>query len=186
MRLFAGTGITALTLALAVVFATALLLAPTAAIAPAQTPPPSLRPAGPPQLRNLSILSGSLHDHTTDSDGDTASADVATWWSLNHQAIGIDFATFSDHSDFFPATYGTTTPNPWTRQAALIAQYSGPGFTILRGFELTNDQENHLNVIDSQNWTGRFETLEPTLTMTPFWDWLGADPMTDLTGDGLG
>lgn len=186
MRLFAGTGITALTLALAVVFATALLLAPPTAIAPAQTPPPSLRPAGPPQLRNLFILSGSLHDHTTDSDGDTASADVATWWSLNHQAIGIDFATFSDHSDFFPATYGTTTPNPWTRQAALIAQYSGPGFTILRGFELTNDQENHLNVIDSQNWTGRFETLEPTLTMTPFWDWLGADPMTDLTGDGLG
>src|SRR5262249_44761242 len=101
---------------------------------------PSLRPRGAPLVGPYRVLAGSLHDHSTDSDGDTASADVAAWESAHHAELGVDFTTLTDHSDGFPLALGDpTSPDPWRRQAALTQQYSHDGFSLLRGFEWTND-----------------------------------------------
>lgn len=163
----------------------------TSAAATAGADPASLRPAGPAQVGPWKVLSGSLHDHTTDSDGDTDSPTVAAWVSAHHKALGIDYDTFTDHSDFFPVAYSNTAApvDQWSRQAQLDAQYTNPpdGFSLLRGFELTNDQENHLNVIGSQNWTSRFSAAgEASLRMEPFYKWLSTAPVVDPTGRGLG
>jgi hypothetical protein len=150
-------------------------------------PGPSLRPDGPPAVGALHVLSGSLHDHTTDSDGDTSSPEVTAWLSQHHQQLGVDFVSLSEHSDAFPnALNSPTTPDPWSRQAALDQQYSRDGFSLMRGFELTNDQENHLNVIGSSNWTTRGASGEGTFRMDPFYQWLGTAPVLDPTGRGLG
>src|SRR5262249_940053 len=159
-----------------------------AAAATATPVAPSLRPDGPPTIGPYRVLAGSLHDHSTDSDGDTSSASVAAWLASHHTELGVDFASLTDHSDFFPGSpIATSSPlDPWNRQAALGAQYSRDGFAFLRGFEWTNDQENHLNVIGSQNWTSRFATGDASLHMAPFWTWLSTPPTPDPTGLGLG
>jgi hypothetical protein len=157
------------------------------AASPSAAAPPSLRPGGPPVVDGLRVLSGSLHDHTTDSDGDSASPDVVRWWFDHRAEIGIDVATLSDHSDAFPLALGSpSTPDPWARQAEVVAEYTHDGFTVLRGFELTNDQENHLNVIGSENWTARSQVGEATLRMDLFWTWLATPPLHDPSGRGLG
>jgi beta propeller repeat protein len=143
---------------------------------------PSLRPGGAPTVAGLKVLSGNLHDHTTDSDGDTASAEVVAWFKAHHRELGVDFETLSDHSDFFPLSpLGPVTSPVWTRQAELVAANSSPDMTFLRGFEWTNDQENHLNVIGSRTWTSRFTTGDAALNMHPFWTWLST-----LGADGIG
>ncbi len=149
--------------------------------------PPSLRPGGPPVVDGLRVLAGSLHDHTTDSDGDTPSPQLAAWYKAHHGELGLDFATLTDHSDFFPASYNTpTAPLAWRRQAALSQQLSDTNFSLLRGFEFTNDQQNHLNVIGSQNWVSRATIGDGTLSMKPFYTWLTTPPTADPTGNGVG
>ncbi|HXA43348.1 MAG TPA: hypothetical protein VNV65_10615 [Candidatus Solibacter sp.] len=160
---------------------------------------PSLRPGGAPRIGPYRVLAGSLHDHTTDSDGDTASERIAAFLHNYRQDLGIDYCALTDHSDFFPLAYQRDTdaaqagqpavvpvPDIWHRQAALAKQYRGEDFSLLRGFEWTNDQENHLNVHFSQNWTSRLGTGDASLRMEPFWDWLNTAPVTDPTGSGLG
>jgi predicted metal-dependent phosphoesterase TrpH len=133
------------------------------------------------------VLAGNLHDHSTDSDGDTASSKVARWFKANHDQLGLDFETLTDHSDFFPlAPLGPVTNPVWARQGKLANQLTGDGFTVMRGFEWTNDQQNHLNVIGSQNWTSRLTTGDAALSMEPFWTWLSTKPVRDPTGAGLG
>ena len=147
---------------------------------------PTLRPDGRPTIAGMQVLSGSLHDHSTDSDGDATSADVVAWEAANHAALGIDFGILTDHSDFFPVTYSTPGADPWNRQAALDQQYTSGDFAFLRGFEWTNDQQNHLNVLGSQNWTDRWTAGEASLHMAPFWAWLSTAPTPDPTGTGVG
>jgi hypothetical protein len=146
----------------------------------------SLRPDGVPTVGGLKVLAGGLHNHTTDSDGDTPSPVVAAWLKAHHDELGIDFDTLTDHSDFFPVSLTNHNSTPWKRQAGLTKTTTGDGFTLLRGFEFTNDQENHLNVIGSQNWTSRFATGDASLTMLPFYAWLTTPPIVDPTGQGLG
>jgi hypothetical protein len=147
---------------------------------------PSVRPSGPPKVGPWRFLAGSLHDHSTDSDGDSSSTAITTWLHAHRQELGIDFMTLSDHSDFFPATYNVgTAPDPWGRQAVLQSQYVGSDFSMLRGFEWTNDQQNHLNVLMSQQWTSRFVTGDAWLSMTPFWEWFSL-PAGVGGADGLG
>ncbi|MEY2473552.1 MAG: hypothetical protein QOK28_2881 [Actinomycetota bacterium] len=135
----------------------------------------------------MRVLAGNLHDHTTDSDGDAPSATVIRWYKAHHRELGFDFETLSDHSDFFPLAPEGGPPSPvWARQAKLLRAESGDGMTFLRGFEWTNDQENHLNVIGSRNWTSRFTSGDAALHMTPFWTWLSTAPVDDPTGTGLG
>jgi hypothetical protein len=160
---------------------------------------PSLRPGGPPKIAHLRVLAGSLHDHTTDSDGDTASEDVMRFLADFREDLGIDYAVTTDHSDFFPVPYqrvldAAQAADPtrllpgdiWQRQGALMSTYRSREFSALRGFEWTNDQQNHLNVLLSQNWTNRFVGGEHSLRMDLFWQWLSTDPLTDPAGAGLG
>jgi hypothetical protein len=170
------------------------------AVAPALiTTRPSLRPGGPPRIGPYRVLAGSLHDHTTDSDGDTASERVATFLHNYRNDLGIDYCSLTDHSDLFPTVYQRTAdaaqagnpaavpvPDLWHRQGALADQHRSEDFSLLRGFEWTNDQQNHLNVLLSQNWTARGVTGDAWLHMDPFWTWLSSTPVTDPTGTGLG
>jgi len=152
-----------------------------------QAASPSLRPDGPPLVGGMRVLAGSLHDHSTDSDGDTASARVAAWQFAHRQELGLDFGLMTDHSDAYPVALGApTSTQPWVRQAALTAQYSKDGFSWLRGFEVTNDQENHLNVIGSQNFVARTQAGEGGLSMLPFYQWISTPAVADPTGNGLG
>ena len=160
---------------------------------------PSLRPGGPAKVGPYRVLAGSLHDHTTDSDGDSSSEKVAKFLSDYREDLGLDYASVTDHSDFFPLAYQreldaaqsqspavVPIPDLWHRQGALADTYHSEEFSLLRGFEWTNDQQNHLNVLLSQNWTSRAVTGDGSLHMDPFWAWLSADPVTDPTGTGLG
>jgi glycerophosphoryl diester phosphodiesterase len=150
-------------------------------------PGTSLRPEGTPVVDGLEVLSGSLHDHSTDSDGDTPSATIAQWLYDQRSELGIDYGIFSEHSDLFPqALNQPDQPDVWTHQAQLSANYSRDGFTLLRGFELTNDQENHLNVIGSENWVDRSKVGEAAMRMAPFYRWLSTPPQHDPTGRGFG
>jgi hypothetical protein len=160
---------------------------------------PSLRPGGPPRIGPYRVLAGSLHDHTTDSDGDSACERVIDFLASFRDDLGLDFCTLSDHSDFFPVPYqriaggapsldpsAIPVPDLWHRQGALATQHRSEDFSLLRGFEWTNDQENHLNVLLSQNWTSRFVSGDDSLHMQPFWTWLAASPIVDPSGTGLG
>jgi hypothetical protein len=160
---------------------------------------PSLRPGGPPRVGHYRVLAGSLHDHTTDSDGDSTSERVAKFLHDYREDLGLDYGALTDHSDAFTVAYQreldaaqaadpTVVPVPdlWHRQAALAQQYTSQEFSLLRGFEWTNDQENHLNVLMSQNWTTRLVTGDGSLHMDPFWTWLSTAPSPDPTGSGVG
>ncbi|MCW2499103.1 MAG: hypothetical protein JWN87_779 [Frankiales bacterium] len=160
---------------------------------------PSLRPGGPPRVGPYRVLAGSLHDHTTDSDGDSTSEAVAAFLHDYRQDLGIDYCALTDHSDAFPVAYqraldgaqaagpgAVPVPDLWQRQGVLAQQYRSAEFSLVRGFEWTNDQQNHLNVLFSQNWTSRATTGDGWLQMEPFWTWLATDPVTDPTGTGLG
>ncbi len=162
-------------------------------------PRPSLRPGGPPQVGPYRVLAGSLHDHSTDSDGDSTSEAVADFLSRYREDLGLDYAALTDHSDAFPVAYQRTVnaaqaqdpsvvpvPDLWRRQGALEQQYDSDMFSVLRGFEWTNDQQNHLNVLLSSNWTSRATTGDASLRMEPFWTWLSTPPTVDPTGTGLG
>jgi hypothetical protein len=178
-----------------------LAVAALLSLAPAlagQAAPPSLRPDGPPLVAGMRVLAGSLHDHSTDSDGDTTSAAIAAWELKHHFELGLDFGILSDHSDAYPVALGASTSGnpadaavaasgtPWARQGALTVADSKDGFSLLRGFEVTNDQENHLNVIGSQNWVARTQAGEGALTMLPFYRWISTAPVPDPGGNGLG
>ena len=71
---------------------------------------------------------------------------------------------------------GKLGQTPWVRQAALDKAMTGNGFSLLRGFEFTNDQENHLNVIGTSNWISRF-AMVMSLSMLPFYAWLTTPPI---------
>lgn len=156
----------------------ALLLSP-AALRTALADVPVLRTGGPARVGGLLALAGSLHDHTTDSDGDTASTLVAAYVRTHASELGLDFLSFTEHSDFFPAS--PAGADPWQRSRAVTDANTGDGFTMLRGFEYTNDQENHLNVIESANWLAHRDEL----TMKVFYDWLATRPPVADPGPGI-
>ena len=162
-------------LRLAALGATAGLATPALA-APALAGPssladvPRLRPGGPALVGGLRVLAGSLHDHSTDSDGDAPSATIAAYIRAHARELGLDFFSLTEHSDFFPESLGGA--DPWARSLSVCDHYSGDGFAFLRGFEWTNDQQNHLNVLGSAGWLRRDESF----TMTPFWRWLSTAP----------
>ena len=159
-----------------------------AAVAPssASAGATSLRPGGAPGVGGMLVLSGSPHDHSTLSDGHRDPTVIADWLERHHNELGVDFADLTEHSDFFPATYQNPSLNPWPELAGVAASHSVPGFSFLRGFEWTNDLENHINVLGSANWTARFGTGEGSTRMAGFWNWLATTPQPDPTGTGVG
>lgn len=139
--------------------------------ADAQPNVPSLRPAGLPTSGGLYVLSGSLHDHSSDSDGDASSRAVAAWEFAHRVELGIDFGALTEHADFLPFAYRAPFGgNVWNKQARIDAQYSRDGFSFLRGFEYTSDQENHVNIIGSSDFLGGRRNDD--LTLAALHDWL--------------
>lgn len=157
----------------------ALLLSPSTIGRALAAAAPVLRVGGPPMVGGLLGLGGSFHDHSTDSDGDAASEVIASYLLDHHDEMGLDFLSFTEHSDLFPASRAGA--DPWGRSRSVTDRFTGGGFTMLRGFEYTNDQENHLNVIESGNWLGHKDEL----TMKVFYDWLATQPISDGDGTGL-
>ena len=132
---------------------------------------PSLRPAGTPKSGGLLVLSGSLHDHSTDSDGNATSEAVAAWEFAHRDELGIDFGTLTDHSDYFPFSYHDPFGgNVWRKQERLTERYSHDGFSFMRGFEYTSDQENHVGVIGSSDYLAG--TRESDVTMAALYHWI--------------
>lgn len=141
------------------------------ASARAQTSAATLRPGGTPHSGGLLVLAGSLHDHSTDSDGDASSAAVAAWEFAHRSELGIDFGALTDHADLMP--FAIREPfggSVWKRQAKLEERYTREGFSFLRGFEFTSDQENHVNVIGSPGYLGGLHENE--LTLRSLYHWL--------------
>ena len=112
--------------------------------------------------------------------GDSASEQVTEFLAKRREALGIDDAVLTDHSDAFVAAYQRTV------DAGASVADTGQDFSLLRRFEWTNDQQNHLNVLFSQNWTSRAATGDASLQMPPFWTWLSTAPTVDPSGAGLG
>ena len=173
------------------------------------TPPasasPSLRPGGTPVDGQYYVLAGSLHDHSFDSDGHATAEDISAWEYAHRYELGLDFADFTEHSDTFPFGANSTatltgscscltvnnsqTANlVWPHQAQVDSLYTGGvgGFTLMRGFEFTDDQENHLNVIGSQNWVQPGVINEGVPSMLPFYTWISTPPTIDTAGTGIG
>jgi hypothetical protein len=153
----------------------------------AQTPPPllpTLRPGGTPASGGLLVLSGSLHDHSTDSDGDESSAAIAAFEFNHRYELGLDFGALSDHADFWPFAYRSPFGgSAWKRQAKLSKRYSHDGFSFLRGFEYTSDQENHVTVIGSATYLGGRHGSD--LAMYPLYHWLaGRDALAQFNHPG--
>jgi hypothetical protein len=139
--------------------------------AQAQTQVTSLRPGGTPTSGGLLLLSGSFHDHSTDSDGDSSSKTIVAWEFRHRYELGLDFAGLSDHADFWPFAYRVPFGgSAWRRQAKLAKQYARDGFSFVRSFEYTSDQENHVSVIGSPMYLGGMHRGD--LTMTPLYHWL--------------
>jgi hypothetical protein len=136
--------------------------------APTQTL--TLRPGGTPASGGLLVLAGSLHDHSTDSDGDASSEAVASWEFAHRYELGIDFGALTDHADLMPfALRAPFGGNVWKKQARLDERYSRDGFSFLRGFEFTSDQENHVNVIGSPGYLGGIHDGDLTLGALYHW-----------------
>ena len=175
-------------LRLGAVAGAALLTRPALAAPSSTATVPLLRPRGPATVGGLSVLAGSLHDHSTDSDGDAPSEVVAAYVRAHARELGLDFLSLTEHSDAFPSS--SAGADPWARSGAVCERFSGDGFAFLRGFEWTNDQQNHLNVIGSAGWLKRDEGF----TMAPFWQWMSSQPsavtssLLPATGgaDGIG
>lgn len=128
------------------------------------------------------VLAGSLHDHSTDSDGNASAARIAGWESAHHTELGIDFGSLTDHSDYFPIAYQALQDgNVWMHQQRISTRYSTGAFAFLRGFEYTSDQENHLSVIGTAAFLKGIPRNETS--MAPFYEWLAEQP--DGPRDGI-
>ncbi len=155
----------AATTGIIVAIATGALHAQTAA-------PDTLRPGGTPTSGGLLILAGSLHDHSTDSDGDVSSNAVAAWEFAHRRELGIDFGALTDHADYFPFAYLVPFGgNVWTKQAKLAERYTHDGFSFVRGFEYTSDQENHVSIIGTPDYLAGARADD--LTLAALYRWLG-------------
>jgi hypothetical protein len=163
------------------VFVLALVALSLAPVARADTT--SLRTGGTPTSGGLLVLAGSLHDHSTDSDGDAPAADVAAWEFANRDRLGIDFGSLTEHSDYLPFSYHNPFGgNVWRRQALLSQHFSRDGFSFLRGFEYTSDQENHVGVIGSTDFLGGSHAND--VTMDVLYRWIEArDAAAASAGD---
>ncbi len=98
-------------------------------------------------------LKGNTHTHTTNSDGDTAPAEVARWY----KSRGYDFLVLSDHNVF-------TDP-------AVLASLMDSAFLLLPGEEVTSGFERkavHVNALAVSKLIapGRDSTLLGTVQKT--------------------
>lgn len=156
--------------------------------------------AGPP-LDALHHYEGTLHEHSSYSDGDIHSRPDDYYRAIRD--AGYAFAGGSEHSDTLDTgvfiSVGAdcfTTPDglltcltptaddfvKWSSTAEQAATQSAPGFLAIRGFEWTSDRFGHINVYFSKNFSNAKTDLGYLVTMETFWEWFGREP--DLPGLG--
>jgi hypothetical protein len=141
---------------------------------------PTLRDGAAPVVGGMQIVAGSLHDHSTDSDGGASAGAIFRFEYVHRHELGLDFASLSDHADFLPFSYEEPLHgNVWERQLRLVHRYSQRDFSILRNFEITSDQENHFGVIGAAHPMPGLRQAD--LSMEPIYHWLATSGR-----DGLG
>ncbi len=124
------------------------------------TPP---APLGP-EIAGLRVAWGSLHSHSTYSDG-SGPPDLAFAVA---RANGLNFMGLTDHSHWY-------TEAERTRALALAQAASEPGaFLALLGFEWTHREQGHTNVFLTSDDASRERPEGETLAA--FYAWLAARP----------
>ena len=171
-------------------------------------PPPTAKACDPytgPALSSLHAYEGSLHEHSSYSDGDIHTTPGDYFRLIRDQ--GYAYTGSSEHSDTLDAgvfiSLGSdcfSTPDglltcltpsvdelaKWNSVASQVAEVSdGHSFLGIRGFEWTSDRFGHINVYFSKNFSNAKTDGGYLLTMETFWSWFTRDPGMPGLGGSL-
>lgn len=184
---------------IAAVVVTACGSSSTPADADTGTPPPAVATkceayAGP-ALATLKDFEGTMHEHSSYSDGDIRS--VPRDYFRTIRDAGYDYVGSSEHSDSLDTgvfiSLGNdcfTTPDglltcltptadelvKWLSTGRQVEEESSEDFLAIRGFEWTSDRFGHINVYFSRNFSNAKTDLGYLVTMETFWQWFARDP----------
>jgi hypothetical protein len=131
-----------------------------------------------PEMDGMLVLAGSFHDHSTDSDGDAPSSAIADYLGCHHEAMGLDFFSFTEHSDFFPLSLAGA--DPWQRSRAVTDAHSRRRLhdaARLRAHQRPAEPPQRHRV-------RQLAAAHDELTMEPFYRWLATQPVGDAAGHG--
>lgn len=153
-----------------------------------------------PALSSLKAYEGTMHEHSSYSDGDPSYA-PADYYRITREA-GYSFTGGADHSDTLDSgvfvslhascdpTTGSFDPtqleycflNPsadklfkWSSILEQAQAESTPDYLAIRGFEWTSDVFGHINVYFSKNFSNAKTDGGYALTMETFWSWFTRD-----------
>lgn len=151
-------------------------------------------------LDALQHFSGSMHQHSSYSDGDIFAVPADYYAQIEER--GMDYAAGSEHSDTldigvfisvgsdcFSTPDGLLTcltPNgpddliKWRATGNQTVAATSADFLAIRGFEWTSDRFGHINVYFSSNFSNAKTDLGYLVTDQAFWDWFARAP--DMPG----
>ena len=157
-------GVTACILVLALLASRAAATGPEPAVAP--------RPAQGQQPAPFHAYHGSLHNHTSYSDGTLTPGDAFT----AGQSRGLDFMAVTDHSH-------AITDAEWEDTLSQANSHTANGsFVALRGAEYTQNVEGHTNVYGTARYPARSCTsgaatyCDASPTLSGYYGWMAAHP----------
>lgn len=130
------------------------------------TKPPLPAPFGPAPVvaDGWQVYWGSLHAHTTFSDG----AGPPHYALAKARAAGLHFYAISDHGWWL-------TEAEWARTAQQVEQANQPGqFVVLRGIEWTHREAGHITVFNTESMLNRNQPLFDALS--DMYGWLANNP----------
>ncbi len=113
-------------------------------------PPPATIPPDPSIAMNFYF--GNLHSHTSFSDG-SGTPDQAFDWA--RYTAGYDFYAVTDHAEQISSSEWNTTGN------SADAKNADGQFVALRGFEWSQPNFGHINVLNTSSYTGASSTYDP-------------------------
>lgn len=171
---------------------------------PSQPVAPRCAPTEGPALATLKHYEGTMHAHSSYSDGDIRTVPADYYRQIRE--AGYTFAGGSEHSDTLdPLVFLSlgndcfTTPDglltcltptadelvKWRRIAEQATAASDENFLAIRGYEWTSDRFGHINVYFSRNFSNAKTDLGYLVTMETFWQWFTRDPATPGLGGSL-
>ncbi|MBD3315922.1 MAG: hypothetical protein GF344_09060 [Chitinivibrionales bacterium] len=115
------------------------------------TPPPAATIPPDPAVP-MQFYFGNLHSHTGYSDGE-GTPDEAFDWA--RYTAGYDFYAITDHAEQISSSEWSSTGN-----SADVKNADGQ-FVALRGFEWSNPEFGHINVLNTSSYTGAADTYDP-------------------------
>lgn len=115
------------------------------------TPPPEATIPPDPSIP-MNFYFGNLHSHTSFSDG-SGTPDQAFDWA--RYTAGFDFYAVTDHAEQVSSSEWNTTG------ASADAKNADGQFVALRGFEWSNPNFGHINVLNTSSYTGATDTYDP-------------------------